>query len=91
MYTNGAGGTHMVAQTLKKMADEKIRSPTGNIGEHDATRPTRDPPHATPPELLANIANDIHHPSDTSHPTIAKHPPCIIHSYVPPTKWWGSS
>ena len=48
MYTNGTGGTHMVAQTLKKMADEKVRSPTGNIGEHDATRPTRDPPHATP-------------------------------------------
>ena len=29
----------MVAHTLKKMTDEKIRSPTGNIGEHDATRP----------------------------------------------------
>ena len=33
----------MILRTLQKMENEKIRFPTENDGEHDATRPTRDP------------------------------------------------
>ena len=78
----------MVAQTLMKMADEKIRSPTGNSGEHDATRPThsRDPrttrPHRERQSSSIRHITSHDHEASTMYHTFTCSPNQVVGIFV---------